>query len=92
MKRFKTTSTSFIVVIAIIFGCNVFYLVNLYNSIRDNVERDVLTALADADIDDLMYRAGRAQALASNVQVQEDIEEYQAHGKAEATTYRDENG
>ncbi len=92
MKRFKTISTSFIIVIAVIFGCNVFYLVNLYNSIRNNVERDVLTALADADIDDLMYRAGRAQALASNVQVQEDIEEYQAHGKAEATTYRDENG
>ena len=92
MKRFKTISTSFIIVIAIIFGCNVFYLVNLYNSIRNNVERDVLTALADADIDDLMYRAGRAQALASNVQVQEDIEEYQAHGTAEATTYRDENG
>lgn len=92
MKRFKTISTSFVIVIAIIFGCNVFYLVNLYNSIRDNVERDVLTALADADIDDLMYRAGRAQALASNVQVQDDIEEYQAHGKAEATTYRDENG
>ncbi len=83
MKRFKTISTSFIVVIAVIFGCNVFYLVNLYNSIRNNIERDVLTALADADIDDLMYRAGRAQALASNVQV---------HGKAEATTYRDENG
>ena len=92
MKRFKTISISFIVVIAVIFGCNVFYLVTLYNSIRNNVERDVLTALADADIDDLMYRAGRAQALASNVQVQEDIEEYQAHGKAEATTYRDENG
>lgn len=92
MKRFKTISISFIVVIAVIFGCNVFYLVNLYNSIKNNVKRDVLTALADADIDDLMYRAGRAQALASNVQVQEDIEEYQAHGKAEATTYRDENG
>ena len=92
MKRFKTISTSFIIVIAIIFGCNVFYLVNLYNSIRNNVERDVLTALADADIDDLMYRAGRAQASASNVQVPEDIEEYQAHGTAEATTYRDENG
>lgn len=92
MKRFKAISTSFIVVIAVIFGCNVFYLVTLYNSIRNNVKRDVLTALADADIDDLMYRAGRAQALASNAQVQEDIEEYQVHGTAEATTYRDENG
>ena len=92
MKRFKTISTTFIVVIAAIFTCNVYYLVSLYNSIRSNVERDVMTALADADIDDLMYRAGRAQALASNVQMQEEVEEKQAPRKAEATTYRDENG
>ncbi len=92
MKRFKTISTTFIIVIAVIFGCNVYYLVSLYNSIRSNVERDVMTALADADIDDLMYRAGRAQALASNVQMQEDIEEYNAPRKAEASTYKDENG
>ena len=92
MKRFKTISTTFIVVIAVIFSCNDYYLVSLYNSIRSNVERDVMTALADADIDDLMYRAGRAQALASNVQMQEDIEEYNAPRKAEASTYKDENG
>ncbi len=92
MKRFKTISTTFIVVIAVIFSCNVYYLISLYNSIRTDVERDVMTALADADIDDLMYRAGRAQALASNVQMQEDVEEKQAPRKAEATTYRDENG
>ena len=92
MKRFKTISTTFIVVIAVIFGCNVYYLIALYNSIRTDVERDVMTALADADIDDLMYRAGRAQALASNVQMQEEVEEKQAPRKAEATTYRDENG
>lgn len=92
MKRFKTISATLIVVIAVIFGCNVFYLVTLYNSIRANVEREVMTALADADIDDLMYRAGRAQALASNVQAQEEIKEAQAPKQAEATTYRDENG
>ena len=92
MKRFKTISATFIIVIAVIFSCNVYYLVSLYNSIRSNVERDVMTALADADIDDLMYRAGRAQALASNVQMQEDIEEYNAPRKAEASTYKDENG
>ena len=92
MKRFKTISTTFIVVIAVIFSCNVYYLVSLYNSIRSNVERDVMTALADADIDDLMYRAGRAQALASNVQMQEEVEEKPSPRKAEATTYRDENG
>lgn len=92
MKRFKTISTTFVIVIAVISGCNVYYLISLYNSIRANVERDVMTALADADIDDLLYRAGRAQGLASNVKVQEDIEEYNAPRKAEASTYRDENG
>jgi len=92
MKRFKTISTTFIVVIAVIFSCNVYYLISLYNSIRTDVERDVMTALADADIDDLMYRAGRAQGLSSNVHMQEEIEEDNAPKKAEATTYRDENG
>lgn len=92
MKRFKTISTTFIIIIAVIFACNVYYLVTLYNSIRANVEREVMTAIADADIDDLMFRAGRAQALASNVQMQEEVEEKQAPRKAEATTYRGENG
>lgn len=92
MKSFKTISTSFIMIIAVIFGCNVYYLISLYNSIKANVERDVMTAMADADIDDLMYRAGRAQGLASNVKVQEDMEEYNSPGNAEASTYRVENG
>ncbi len=92
MNRFKTISTSFIIVIAVIFGCNAYYLISLYNSIRANVERDVMTALADADIDDLMYRAGRAQGLATNVKMQEDKDEYNVPRKAEASTYRDENG
>lgn len=51
-----------------------------------------MTALADADIDDLMYRAGRARALASNVQMQEEAHHARAPRKAEASTYRDENG
>ncbi len=65
---------------------------SLYNSIRANVERDVMTAMADADIDDLMYRAGRAQGLASKVEVQEDNDVNNTPRKAEASTYRDENG
>ncbi len=92
MKRFRTISTTFIIVIAVIFGCNVYYLMSLYNSIRANVERDVMTAMADADIDDLMYRAGRAQGLASKVEVQEDNDVNNTPRKAEASTYRDENG
>ncbi|MDO4319221.1 MAG: HAMP domain-containing sensor histidine kinase [Bacteroidales bacterium] len=92
MKHFKAISTTFIIVIAVIFGCNVYYLASLYNSIRKDVEREVMSAITDADIDDLMYRAGRAQGLASNIQMQEEVDEYQAPRKAEASTYRDENG
>lgn len=53
-----------------------------------------MTALADADIDDLMYRAGRAQQgfMESHVQMQEDSVETQAPLKAGASTYRDKNG
>lgn len=64
MKRFKTISTTFIFVIAVIFGCNVYYLISLYNSIKANVERDIMTALADADIDDMWERADRANRAA----------------------------
>lgn len=59
MKRFRTISTAYITFIAIIFGCNVYYLVSLYCSIRDTVERDVRSALADADLDELWLRAER---------------------------------
>ena len=62
MKRFKTISTAFIIVIAVIFGCNVYYIISLYNSIRADVEREVMTAIADADLDELWIRAKRAQA------------------------------
>ncbi len=91
----------FISVIAVIFGCNVFYLVRLYDSIRKNVEREVMVAMTDADIDDLMCRAGRAQGLATNVQMQEDANdsteanesvEPKAPRRAQASTYKDQNG
>lgn len=60
VKHFKSISAIFIIVIAVIFGCNVYYLVSLYNSIRSDVERQVMTAMADADIDDMWERADRA--------------------------------
>lgn len=92
MKKFRVNSIIFISVIAVIFGCNVYYLARLYNSIRKDVEREVMAAMSDADIDDLMYRAGRAQELTSNVLMQEDVGEAHAPRKAEASTYRDGNG
>ena len=90
MKRFRTISITFIIVIAVIFGCNAYYLISLYNSIKANVERDVMTAMADADIDDLIYRARKAKGL--NIKVEENDEHSETSGKAEATTYTDENG
>lgn len=74
MKKFRINSIIFISVIAVIFGCNVFYLVQLYESIRKNVEREIMVAMTDADIDDLMVRAGRAQALSSNFSMQEEAD------------------
>lgn len=85
MKCFKTISTSFIIVIAIILACNVFYLISLHNSIRSNVERDVMTAIADADLDELWVRAERAQA-----GKKDDEKNGQPHG--ETSVYQDSNG
>lgn len=62
MKRFKTISTTFIVAIVAIFACNIYFLVSLYNSIRADVEREVMIAIADADLDELWIRAERAKA------------------------------
>lgn len=94
MKKFRNNSIIFISVIAVIFGCNVFYLVQLYESIRKNVEREVMAAMTDADIDDLMVRAGRAQSLASNFTMQEEADSVDSNvpRRAEASTYRDKNG
>ncbi len=64
MKKFKINSILFISVIAIILCCNAYYLVSLYNSIRRDVEREVMTALADTDIDDMWERSERARRIA----------------------------
>lgn len=91
MKHFKIISTSFIIVIAVIFGCNVFYLVSLYNSIRSSVERDVMTALADADLDELWVRAERAQvATDSEADNAKKYKDDRPHG--ETSVYQDSNG
>lgn len=94
MKKFRINSIIFISVIAVIFGCNVVYLARLYESIRKNTERKVMTAMTDADIDDLMFRAGRAQGLASKATMEEraDSVDSKVPRKAEASTYRDEGG
>lgn len=61
MKRFRAASITFISVISVIFGCNIYFLVSLYNSIRADVEREVMAAFAIADVDDLWARAEAAR-------------------------------
>lgn len=56
-----TISISFIIVILLIFGFNLYYLFTLYSSIKANIERDVVTALTNADVDDMWERAERSR-------------------------------
>ena len=95
MKKFKINSIIFISVIAVIFCCNVFYLVKLYESIREDVEREVMTALADTDIDDMWERSERAmQAARANgkdIITPEETTDYDSqHGTVSGSI--DENG
>ncbi len=49
----------FVTLFVVIFACDVVYMAKLYKSIRNNVERDVMAALVDTDIDDMWERAER---------------------------------
>lgn len=59
MKKFRINTIIFISIITVIFCCNVYYLVTLYNSVREHMEREVMTALSDTDIDDMWERSDR---------------------------------
>ena len=84
MKHFKTVSSTFIIVIAVIFCCNVYYLVSLYGSIRRTVEKDVMSAIADADLDELWVRVECAD-VETRAQVEPDQNTGQNHdGTADA--------
>lgn len=97
MKKFRINSIIFISAIAVIFGCNVYYLVRLYNSIRENVEREVMTALADTDIDDMWERSERARmmAMANDKQIltkeEADSIYYAEHGSISGQVDEDGN-
>ncbi len=94
MKRFRTISTTFIIVIAVIFGCNVFYLSSLYNSIRLNLERDVMTAMADADIDDMWERSDRAnrRAIAAQKAADENVDSIYSNQHGSVSGVKDTDG
>lgn len=57
MKRFRVVSAVFVGLTAAIFLCEVWYLAQLYGSIREDARREVMGAIATADIDDLWFRA-----------------------------------
>lgn len=91
MKRFKKVSAAFIIAIAVIFCCNVYYLASLYISIRNNVEREVMTALADADLDELWIRADCAQGMTS-AQIYEEQENTETKRHGELSAGKDSSG
>ncbi len=64
MKHFKTISSIFVIIIVIIFVGNVYYMIKLYGSIRSTVEKDVMTAIEDADLDELWIRLENQESTA----------------------------
>ncbi len=57
MKKFKTNTSIIIGAAVAAFALNLFYLVSLYRSIAEDVRREVLSAMADMDVDELWQRA-----------------------------------
>lgn len=91
MKKFKNNSIIFIAVIAVIFGCNIYYLYSLYSSIRSTVERDVMNAIADADFDELWIRTDNAKTTA-NVTIDDDQNNGRNNVNGELATYQAPDG
>lgn len=91
MKNFRINSIIFISVIAVIFCGNVYYLSKLYTSIRSTVEKDVMTAIADADLDELWIRADRAKAgTTADLEARGYEADTVRHG--ESSVYQDSDG
>ncbi len=57
VKKFKTNTTIIIGAAIAAFALNIFYLVSLYRSIAEDVRREVLSAMADMNVDELWQRA-----------------------------------
>ncbi len=57
VKKFRTNTTIIIGAAVAAFALNLFCLVSLYRSIAEDVRREVLSAMADMDIDELWQRA-----------------------------------
>ncbi len=57
VKKFKTNTSIIIGAAIAAFALNIFYLVSLYRSIAEDVRREVLSAMADMNVDELWQRA-----------------------------------
>jgi len=56
MKKFRVISSVTIVVLCLLLGVNIYYLFGLYGSITDQTRHIVRSALADADLDEVLNR------------------------------------
>ncbi len=90
MKKFRINSIIFISIIALILCCNVYYMERLYNSIYNTVEKDVMTAFADADLDELWIRADSVKADTESEHGAQDRDASPRHG--ETSVYQNSDG
>lgn len=57
MKKFRITTYSIIAIAVILLAIDCVYMVKLYNSISESIDRDIQAALAELDVDELWYRS-----------------------------------
>lgn len=57
MKKFRITTYLIITAAVILLAIDCLYMVRLYNSIGDSIDRDIHAALAELDVDELWYRS-----------------------------------
>lgn len=90
MKRFRIFSILIVSASCLVAVLNAYYLVTLYQSIRENMERDVKCAIADMDIDEMWCRAiafntGRLSHKTLKTDLNRNCDSIVSH-------YRDEHG
>ena len=57
MKKFRTTTIIFIILLKVLLAFNIFFLFELYESIRFQTERLIMQSLREADLDEVLNRA-----------------------------------
>ena len=57
MKRFKTNTFIFIILLKVLLAFNLYFLFELYESIRHQTEELIMHSLREADLDEVLNRA-----------------------------------